>query len=83
MRPAPTRQVRRLPERRLEELCQAYWYPLYAFVRRRGYSSSDAQDLTQAFFARLIETHGLTSADPQRGRFRSYLLGATETLPGE
>jgi RNA polymerase sigma-70 factor (ECF subfamily) len=60
----------------LEELCRAYWYPLYAFVRNRGYSSSDAQDLTQSFFARLIETSGFASADPERGRFRSYLLGA-------
>src|SRR5210317_1356640 len=60
----------------LEELCRAYWYPLYAFVRHRGYSSDDAQDLTQSFFARIIETGGLASADPDRGRFRSYLLGA-------
>jgi len=59
----------------LEELCRAYWYPLYAFVRYRGYSSDDAQDLTQAFFARVIETGGFASADPERGRFRSYLLG--------
>jgi RNA polymerase sigma factor (sigma-70 family) len=60
----------------LEELCKAYWYPLYAFVRYRGYSSDDAQDLTQSFFARIIETGGFASADPERGRFRSYLLGA-------
>ena len=60
----------------LEELCRAYWYPLYAFVRSRGYSVVDAQDLTQAFFARIIETGGFASADPERGRFRSYLLGA-------
>ena len=60
----------------LEELCRAYWYPLYAFVRSRGYSANDAQDLTQAFFARIIETSGFASADRQRGRFRSYLLGA-------
>jgi RNA polymerase sigma factor (sigma-70 family) len=60
----------------LEELCRAYWYPLYAFVRSRGYSAADAQDLTQAFFARTIETGGLASADRERGRFRSYLLGA-------
>jgi RNA polymerase sigma factor (sigma-70 family) len=60
----------------LEALCRAYWYPLYAFVRYRGYSPDDAQDLTQAFFARIIETEGLASADPARGRFRSYLLGA-------
>ncbi len=60
----------------LEELCRAYWYPLYVFVRSRGYSAVDAQDLTQAFFARIIETGGFASADPERGRFRSYLLGA-------
>ena len=60
----------------LEALCRAYWYPLYAFVRYRGHSSDDAQDLTQAFFTGIIETGGLASADPQRGRFRSYLLGA-------
>jgi RNA polymerase sigma-70 factor (ECF subfamily) len=60
----------------LEELCRAYWYPLYAFVRSRGYSAVDAQDLTQAFFARIIETSGFATADPKRGRFRSYLLGA-------
>jgi RNA polymerase sigma factor (sigma-70 family) len=62
----------------LEELCRAYWYPLYAFVRSRGYSAVDAQDLTQAFFARFIETDGFASADRQRGRFRSYLLGAVK-----
>ena len=60
----------------LEELCRAYWYPLYAFVRSRGYSAIDAQDLTQGFFARIIETGGFASADRERGRFRSYLLGA-------
>ena len=60
----------------LESLCRAYWYPLYAFVRSRGYSAVDAQDLTQAFFVRIIETGGFASADRQRGRFRSYLLGA-------
>ncbi len=60
----------------LEQLCRAYWYPLYAFVRGRGHSAEDAQDLTQAFFARIIETAGLASADRRRGRFRSYLLGA-------
>jgi RNA polymerase sigma-70 factor (ECF subfamily) len=60
----------------LEELCRTYWYPLYVFVRYRGYSADDAQDLTQAFFARIIETGGFASADPERGRFRSYLLGA-------
>jgi RNA polymerase sigma-70 factor (ECF subfamily) len=60
----------------LEELCRAYWYPLYAFVRSHGHSAADAQDLTQAFFARIIEAGGFASADRERGRFRSYLLGA-------
>ncbi len=60
----------------LEALCRAYWYPLYAFVRYRGYSADDAQDLTQSFFTRIMETGGFASADPERGRFRSYLLGA-------
>ncbi len=60
----------------LAELCRAYWYPLYAFVRSRGYSAVDAQDMTQAFFMRIIETDGLALADRERGRFRSYLLGA-------
>ncbi len=65
-----------LAKKALEELCRAYWYPLYAFVRYRGYSADDAQDLTQSFFARIIETRGFSSADRSRGRFRSYLLGA-------
>jgi RNA polymerase sigma factor (sigma-70 family) len=60
----------------LEELCRAYWYPLYAHVRRTGYSPADAEDLTQSFFARLIEKDWLVVADRERGRFRSFLLGA-------
>jgi RNA polymerase sigma factor (sigma-70 family) len=60
----------------MEELCRGYWYPLYAYIRRRGYQVEEAQDLTQAFFAGMIENHWLKSADPQRGRFRSFLLGA-------
>jgi RNA polymerase sigma factor (sigma-70 family) len=60
----------------LEQLCRSYWYPVYAFVRCRGYSAEDAQDLTQSFFARFIETGGFASVDRERGRFRSYLLGA-------
>jgi RNA polymerase sigma factor (sigma-70 family) len=58
----------------LETLCRTYWYPLYAYVRRRGYSPPDAEDLTQAFFAWLLERKWLGKADPQRGRFRSFLL---------
>ena len=56
-------------------LCKDYWYPLYAFIRRRGHPPHDAQDLTQAFFATLLEGNA-TMADPARGKFRSYLLGA-------
>lgn len=58
----------------LATLCEAYWYPLYVFVRRRGYASDQAQDLTQDFFTHLIQGNRLSVADPQRGRFRSFLL---------
>ena len=60
----------------LAELCEAYWPPLYAFLRRRGYRPEEAQDLTQGFFARLLETASIRTADPARGRFRSFLLTA-------
>lgn len=60
----------------LEHLCDAYWRPLYAFARYSGCSAEDARDLTQAFLTRVIESGGLGGADPDRGRFRSYLLGA-------
>src|SRR5688500_8327440 len=60
----------------LESLCQTYWYPLYVYVRRRGYSPEDAQDLTQGFFARLLERQSLANAHPDRGKFRSYILSA-------
>jgi len=60
----------------LAHLCQAYWYPLYAYARRRGCSPPDAQDLTQEFFARLLEGNWLARADRQRGRFRSFLLSS-------
>jgi RNA polymerase sigma-70 factor (ECF subfamily) len=60
----------------LAKLCQTYWYPLYAYVRRRGHSPEDAQDLTQEFFARLLAHDWVSRADPQKGRFRSYLLSA-------
>ena len=58
----------------LEKLCRLYWYPLYAYVRRKGHTAHDAQDLTQKFFARLLEKKYLTFANRSRGKFRSFLL---------
>jgi RNA polymerase sigma factor (sigma-70 family) len=55
-------------------LCENYWYPLYAYLRRRGYPADQAQDLTQEFFIRLLEGRYLDRADPEKGRFRSFLL---------
>ena len=60
----------------LERLCRLYWYPLYAHVRRRGYGEADAKDLTQGFFAHLLERQAFQRAAPARGRFRSFLLSA-------
>ena len=60
----------------LESLCRTYWYPLYAYIRRRGHSPPDAQDLTQEFFAQLLEHHWIARADRHKGRFRSFLLMA-------
>jgi len=62
----------------LESLCSTYWYPLYTFVRRRGYEVHEAQDLTQEFFARLLQKDFLSEVDPRKGRFRSFLLAALE-----
>jgi len=62
----------------LERLCRVYWYPLYAYVRRRGYDAPEAEDLTQAFFERLLEKHYLRAVDPRKGKFRSFLLAALE-----
>jgi RNA polymerase sigma factor (sigma-70 family) len=58
----------------LVSLCESYWYPLYAYVRRRGYRADQAQDLTQEFFIRVLEGRYLDRADPEKGRFRSFLL---------
>ncbi len=60
----------------MEELCRKYWFPLYSFIRRKGYEWQEAQDLTQEFFARLLQHNWLSRADRQKGRFRSFLLGA-------
>src|SRR5262244_3099973 len=58
----------------LASLCENYWYPLYAYLRRRGYPADEAQDLTQEFFIRVLEGRYLDRADPERGRFRSFIL---------
>lgn len=62
----------------LAALCETYWYPLYAYIRRQGHDAQTAQDLTQGFFARLLEKRDLDGAAPESGRFRSYLLGAVK-----
>lgn len=59
----------------LEELCRVYWFPIYAFLRRWGHDREEARDLTQGFFAYVLEQNALAKADPERGRFRSFLLG--------
>jgi DNA-directed RNA polymerase specialized sigma24 family protein len=58
----------------LASLCENYWYPLYAYLRRRGYQADPAQDLTQEFFVRILEGRYLDRADPEKGRFRAFLL---------
>lgn len=60
----------------LERLCRSYWYPIYAFVRRRGFDQHEAEDLTQAFFAFLLEKESLRKVDRGKGRFRTFLLAA-------
>jgi RNA polymerase sigma-70 factor (ECF subfamily) len=64
----------------LAELYRTYWYPLYAHVRRQGYNSDDAQDLTQGFFLHLLERQGLTQADRSKGKFRSFLLSSLQNF---
>jgi RNA polymerase sigma-70 factor (ECF subfamily) len=59
----------------LETLCRTYWYPIYVYVRRKGYGPDDAEDLTQEFFAQLISKHHLRKADRTKGKFRNFLLG--------
>jgi RNA polymerase sigma-70 factor (ECF subfamily) len=62
----------------LAELCRLYWYPLYGYIRSRGHGHDEAQDLTQEFFARLLEKDGLAAVDQNKGRFRSFLLAACQ-----
>jgi RNA polymerase sigma factor (sigma-70 family) len=64
----------------LERLCRTYWYPLYAYVRRRGYEAADAEDFTQEFFARLLAGDYLARANPEKGRFRAFLLSGIKYL---
>ena len=64
----------------LTVLCQTYWYPLYAFVRRQGRNPQEAEDLTQEFFARLLAKNGLASVNPGNGRFRSFLLASLKNF---
>src|SRR6201992_1869912 len=64
----------------LEAICRAYWYPLYAYVRRSGQPPHDAQDLTQEFFARLLEKRWLETADPDKGRLRTFLIVALKNF---
>ena len=70
------------PEARqaLAQLCEGYWYPLYAYIRRRGHPPEQAQDLTQEFFARLLERDWLGAADPAKGRFRAFLLACCKNF---
>jgi len=67
----------------LEKLCRADWYPLYAFVRRQGHREHEAQDLTQDFFTKLLEKRSLRSADPNKGKFRSFPARGDEEFPRE
>jgi RNA polymerase sigma-70 factor (ECF subfamily) len=64
----------------LEKLCRAYWYPLYAFVRREGHGAEEAADLTQEFFSRLLAGNGLAGVDRSKGKFRSFLLASMKHL---
>jgi len=67
----------------LEELCQSYWYPIYAFIRRSGRSPHDAEDLTQGFFAKLLDKGTLADADPAKGKLRTFLLTCARRYLGD
>jgi RNA polymerase sigma-70 factor (ECF subfamily) len=64
----------------LNRLCQSYWYPVYVFIRRRGHAPDESSDLTQEFFAELLEKNVLLAADRERGRFRSFLLASVKNF---
>ncbi len=61
-------------------LCETYWYPIYAFVRRKGYDLAQAEDLAQAFFLRLLEKNSLQAVRRERGKFRSFLLASLKNF---
>src|SRR5947209_2614885 len=67
----------------LEKLCRTYWWPLYGFVRRQGYSPEEAQDLTQGFFALLLERRDFDAVRREKGRLRSYLLVSLKNFLGK
>jgi DNA-directed RNA polymerase specialized sigma24 family protein len=67
-------------QKALSNFCEAYWPPLYAFVRRRGHASPEAQDLVQGFFAHLLEQNTLSRADQEKGRLRTFLLGSLQNF---
>ena len=75
---AGSQSTRPRSRRALATLCQTYWYPLYAYLRRRGHSVEDAEDLTQGFFTRMFDKGTLGAADPDRGRFRFFLLASLQ-----
>src|SRR5215216_45532 len=64
----------------LSKICKVSWYPIYAFIRRLGYSPTDAEDLTQGFFEHVLQNKVLAHADKERGRFRSFLLGSLKNF---
>lgn len=67
----------------LEQLCNSYWYPIYAFIRRSGRSPHDAEDLTQGFFAKLLDKATLANADPAKGKLRTFLLTCVRRFMGD
>ena len=73
------------PEARaaLDDLCRSYWYPIYAFIRRRGHNAEDAADLTQGFFAAFLESDALAGLIPAKGRFRAFLLASCKNFLGK
>lgn len=70
----------RSASRAMDELCRGYWYPIYAYLRRSGYSEHDAEDMTQVFFAHIISEEAILSARQEAGKLRSYLLGTLKHL---